>query len=107
MRRILLPRHVQTIAKPDFTAVFAPPGVARRSYPLGGDFSIVRRYFRESWMLTTATEKDRASFGVRGLSVIVDRAVASHARAFPLLVVVALLSFLPGFFQIPPMHRDE
>ena len=31
----------------------------------------------------------------------------SHARAAALLVVFALLAFLPGFFQIPPVDRDE
>ena len=34
-------------------------------------------------------------------------AAASHARAVTLLVVVSLLSFLPGFFQVPPTDRDE
>ena len=33
--------------------------------------------------------------------------MASHARAVAVLVVAALLAFLPGFFQIPPMDRDE
>jgi 4-amino-4-deoxy-L-arabinose transferase-like glycosyltransferase len=32
---------------------------------------------------------------------------ASHARAVALLVAVSLLSFLPGFFQVPPTDRDE
>ena len=58
-------------------------------------------------MLTTGTDEDRASFSVKGLPAIVDYAIASHTRAVALLVVVALLSFLPGFFQIPPMDRDE
>jgi 4-amino-4-deoxy-L-arabinose transferase-like glycosyltransferase len=42
-----------------------------------------------------------------GLTAIVDYAVSSHARAVAVLVVTALLAFLPGFFQIPPMDRDE
>jgi 4-amino-4-deoxy-L-arabinose transferase-like glycosyltransferase len=32
---------------------------------------------------------------------------ASHARAIGFLLLVALTSFLPGFFQIPPIDRDE
>ena len=42
-----------------------------------------------------------------GLTAIVDYAVASHARAVAVLVLAALLAFLPGFFQIPPIDRDE
>ena len=38
---------------------------------------------------------------------IVDHAVSSHARAVAVLLLTALLAFLPGFFQIPPTDRDE
>jgi 4-amino-4-deoxy-L-arabinose transferase-like glycosyltransferase len=34
-------------------------------------------------------------------------ATASHARAIAILVLVSLVSFLPGFFHIPPVDRDE
>jgi len=34
-------------------------------------------------------------------------AIASHARAVAVLVLVSLISFLPGFFHIPPVDRDE
>jgi 4-amino-4-deoxy-L-arabinose transferase-like glycosyltransferase len=43
----------------------------------------------------------------RGLSVALDCAVASHLRAVALLVLFCLIAFLPGFFQIPPVDRDE
>jgi 4-amino-4-deoxy-L-arabinose transferase-like glycosyltransferase len=43
----------------------------------------------------------------RNLGVILDFAAGSHARAVAVLVLVALLSFLPGFFAIPPIDRDE
>ncbi|MFZ3238903.1 MAG: glycosyltransferase family 39 protein [Pseudolabrys sp.] len=33
--------------------------------------------------------------------------MASHRRAIALLVVFSFLVFLPGFFQIPPVDRDE
>ena len=42
-----------------------------------------------------------------GLVRVVDFAVASHARAIVLLIVCGLLFFLPGFFNIPPVDRDE
>jgi len=34
-------------------------------------------------------------------------ATASQARAVVILIVVCLVSFLPGFFHIPPVDRDE
>jgi 4-amino-4-deoxy-L-arabinose transferase-like glycosyltransferase len=43
----------------------------------------------------------------RGLSAVLDRATVSHGRAAALLVVFALIAFLPGFFRIPPVDRDE
>jgi 4-amino-4-deoxy-L-arabinose transferase-like glycosyltransferase len=41
------------------------------------------------------------------LGAVLGFATASHARALLLLVFVALVSFLPGFFNIPPVDRDE
>ena len=43
----------------------------------------------------------------RGLAAVLDYAGASHRRACGLLVVFSLIAFLPGFFQIPPVDRDE
>ena len=42
-----------------------------------------------------------------GLVRVVDFAMRSHTRAVALLVLVGLLFFLPGFFNIPPVDRDE
>ncbi|MGB6350007.1 MAG: glycosyltransferase family 39 protein [Pseudolabrys sp.] len=36
-----------------------------------------------------------------------DYAVGSHGRAVALLVAFSLVAFVPGFFQIPPVDRDE
>jgi 4-amino-4-deoxy-L-arabinose transferase-like glycosyltransferase len=58
-------------------------------------------------MATTTTKEDRALWPPNGLGGVLDFATRSHARAVFLLVVVALLAFLPGFFQIPPIDRDE
>ena len=41
------------------------------------------------------------------LSAYVAFATRSHGRAIAILVLVSLLAFLPGFFQIPPVDRDE
>ena len=55
----------------------------------------------------TAIDKERFSWRANGLTAIVDWAVSSHARAVAVLMIAALLAFLPGFFQIPPVDRDE
>lgn len=41
------------------------------------------------------------------IRLFLDVAVASHARAIAFLSILCLLSFLPGFFHIPPIDRDE
>ncbi|MEW6644289.1 MAG: glycosyltransferase family 39 protein [Pseudomonadota bacterium] len=43
----------------------------------------------------------------RGLARVLDVVATSHTRASIFLVLVGLLFFLPGFFNIPPIDRDE
>src|SRR3954463_6152775 len=43
----------------------------------------------------------------RGLVTFLNFAAATHTRAIALLLVCAALFFLPGFFNIPPVDRDE
>jgi 4-amino-4-deoxy-L-arabinose transferase-like glycosyltransferase len=38
---------------------------------------------------------------------LLDLATASHVRAVALLAICGFLLFLPGFFSIPPIDRDE
>jgi 4-amino-4-deoxy-L-arabinose transferase-like glycosyltransferase len=58
--------------------------------------------------MSTATNDARQSVApARGLSAVLDYAGVSHRRASLLLVVFSLIAFLPGFFQIPPVDRDE
>jgi 4-amino-4-deoxy-L-arabinose transferase-like glycosyltransferase len=42
-----------------------------------------------------------------GLGPVFDFAVASHRRALGVLLLISLCLFLPGFFHIPPVDRDE
>ena len=42
-----------------------------------------------------------------GLGILLDIALGSHTRAVAVLLVVSLIAFLPGFFQLPPVDRDE
>ena len=58
-------------------------------------------------MTVTAGEHSGKAAPRRGLGTIVDFAMASHARAIAVLLAVALLAFLPGFFSIPPIDQDE
>jgi 4-amino-4-deoxy-L-arabinose transferase-like glycosyltransferase len=59
-------------------------------------------------VMTTATRDARQRFpGAKTLGAIIDFATASHSRALAALVLLAVVAFLPGFFQIPPVDRDE
>ncbi|MEP7029885.1 MAG: glycosyltransferase family 39 protein, partial [Pseudolabrys sp.] len=58
-------------------------------------------------MSTTVHDARQSLIPTRGLAAPLDYAVASHSRAAILLVVFGLIAFLPGFFQIPPVDRDE
>ncbi len=57
--------------------------------------------------MSSTTSNREGSFLANGLTAVVDYAVASHARAVAMLTLVCLLVFLPGFFQIAPVDRDE
>jgi 4-amino-4-deoxy-L-arabinose transferase-like glycosyltransferase len=58
--------------------------------------------------MSTATNTARQLLQrARGLSALLDYAGALHRRACGLLIVFSLIAFLPGFFQIPPVDRDE
>ena len=50
--------------------------------------------------------KNRVNPGSRLIGVI-DFVTASHVRAIAFLALCGLLLFLPGFFNIPPIDRDE
>src|ERR1700728_390863 len=50
--------------------------------------------------------KNRVNPGSRLMRVI-DFVTASHLRSGVFLLLVGLLLFLPGFFNIPPIDRDE
>src|SRR6201991_566189 len=50
--------------------------------------------------------KRRVNPGSR-LMGLIDFATASHVRAVAFLLLCGLLLFLPGFFNIPPIDRDE
>jgi 4-amino-4-deoxy-L-arabinose transferase-like glycosyltransferase len=58
-------------------------------------------------MSTTTNNARPSTAAARGLSAVLDYAVISHRRAAMVLAVFALIAFLPGFFQIPPVDRDE
>jgi 4-amino-4-deoxy-L-arabinose transferase-like glycosyltransferase len=58
-------------------------------------------------MSTTSNTTPQSSWPANGLGSIFDFAAASHRRAVAVLVLISLLLFLPGFFQIPPVDRDE
>src|SRR5918994_5719599 len=73
-----------------------------------GGFPYGRRIARaEKDMAITARDEPRPIWPADVLGRVFELLTASHARAVALLVAVALLAFLPGFFQVPPVDRDE
>jgi 4-amino-4-deoxy-L-arabinose transferase-like glycosyltransferase len=43
----------------------------------------------------------------RDIGALFAQATASNARAIAVLIAISLIAFLPGFFNIPPVDRDE
>jgi 4-amino-4-deoxy-L-arabinose transferase-like glycosyltransferase len=58
-------------------------------------------------MSTTSGASRRSYWPTNGLAALFDFTAASHRRAAAVLLLFSLLLFLPGFFQIPPVDRDE
>ena len=56
-------------------------------------------------MVVTAGNEGRKTIFAHKLTGIVDFAVRSHLRAVAVLLVVALLGFLPGFFSLLAISR--
>jgi len=54
-----------------------------------------------------STTSAASTWPANGLGSLFNFAVASHKRALGVLLLVSLFLFLPGFFQIPPVDRDE
>jgi 4-amino-4-deoxy-L-arabinose transferase-like glycosyltransferase len=57
--------------------------------------------------MTTTSETRRPSGAAKRWAAGIDYVLASHGRAVAFLAVFSLLAFLPGFFQVPPVDRDE
>src|SRR5262245_3459151 len=73
----------------------------------GDAFSLKSTPTGQGDMVAMAENEGRRAASVRSLKAVVGFAVGAHARAVAVLLVAALLSFLPGFFSIPPIDRDE
>ena len=58
-------------------------------------------------MSSTIENTGAPALAGRGFSAALDYAGTSHRLAAVFLLLFSLLAFLPGFFQIPPVDRDE
>jgi 4-amino-4-deoxy-L-arabinose transferase-like glycosyltransferase len=58
-------------------------------------------------MTATTRDTSRPNAEARGWACLLDFTRVSHVRAVVFLIAFSLLAFLPGFFQIPPVDRDE
>ena len=58
--------------------------------------------------MSTSTNDTRLTIApARGFAAALDYGCVSHWRAVAVLIAFALIAFLPGFFHIPPIDRDE
>jgi 4-amino-4-deoxy-L-arabinose transferase-like glycosyltransferase len=58
-------------------------------------------------MSTSADNEPQSIPPARGFAAVIDFACTTHTRASASLAVFCLIAFLPGFFQIPAVDRDE
>src|SRR5215472_4997308 len=58
-------------------------------------------------MSTTSSWTSRSYWPAKGFATLFDYAAGSSRRAAAVLVLISLIAFLPGIFQIPPVDRDE
>jgi 4-amino-4-deoxy-L-arabinose transferase-like glycosyltransferase len=58
-------------------------------------------------MSTTSSWTSRSYWPAKGFAALFDYAAGSSRRAAAALVLISLIAFLPGIFQIPPVDRDE
>jgi 4-amino-4-deoxy-L-arabinose transferase-like glycosyltransferase len=58
-------------------------------------------------MSTTSSWTSRSYWPAKGFATLFDYATGSSRRAAAMLVLISLIAFLPGIFQIPPVDRDE
>jgi 4-amino-4-deoxy-L-arabinose transferase-like glycosyltransferase len=58
-------------------------------------------------MTTANSTTPRPYWPTKGLGAVFDFGQTSNGRASSLLLIISLMLFLPGFFQIPPVDRDE
>src|SRR5882762_2789413 len=80
----------------------------RRSFPIGQkSLWSGRPLGGKGSMSVMIDEASKRLSGGPGLRAIADFAAASHGRAAAWLVALCLIAFLPGFFTIPPLDRDE
>jgi 4-amino-4-deoxy-L-arabinose transferase-like glycosyltransferase len=58
-------------------------------------------------MSTTSSWTFRSDWPAKGFAALFDYAAGSNRRAAAVLLLIALVAFVPGLFQIPPVDRDE
>ena len=58
-------------------------------------------------MSTTSSWTSRSYWPAKGFAVLFDYAAGSSRRAAAVLILISLITFIPGIFQIPPVDRDE
>src|ERR1700752_4943581 len=57
--------------------------------------------------MTTTSSATPQFWPANGLGALFDVGAGSHRRVLAILVLASLILFLPGFYKIPPVDRDE
>src|SRR5579862_5869573 len=58
-------------------------------------------------MSTTSSGSSRSEWPAKNFAGLFDYAVSSHRLAAAVVILFSVCAFLPGFFGIPPVDRDE
>jgi 4-amino-4-deoxy-L-arabinose transferase-like glycosyltransferase len=68
---------------------------------------MVRRLSERDMTMALVSGSSKRGRSGLGFGALVDFATRSHKHAVATLLLVSLIAFLPGFFYIPPVDRDE
>src|SRR5271166_3420818 len=68
---------------------------------------MVRRLSERDMTMASVSGASKRGRSGLGFAALVDFATRSHKHAAAILLLVSLIAFLPGFFYVPPVDRDE
>ena len=70
-------------------------------------FSLWSRAIESGWGMSDLVSDRPGEAWRRGLGGVLDYVTENNRRAIWILLVFALIAFLPGYSKVPPIDRDE